>query len=54
MARQWFLEVDERIQVHQLRQFLQTTSLDEEEGLRPLLVHHLKSRIGRPDRSGQD
>ncbi len=24
-ARQWLLDVDQRIQVHQLRQFLQTT-----------------------------
>jgi hypothetical protein len=44
LARQWFLEVDDRIQVHQLRQFLQTTSLTTEEGLRSLLVHHLKKQ----------
>jgi hypothetical protein len=40
-ARQWFAEVDERIHVHQLRQFLQTTSLISEEILRNLLQHHL-------------
>ena len=40
-TRRWFLEVDERIQVHQLRQFLQTTTLISEEALRILLQHHL-------------
>ncbi|MBV8051366.1 MAG: hypothetical protein JOZ80_09270 [Acidobacteriaceae bacterium] len=40
-TRQWFLDVDERIQVHQLRQFLQTTPLNSEEALRNLLMHHL-------------
>jgi hypothetical protein len=40
-ARQWFSEVDERIHVHQLRQFLQTTGLISEEALRNLLGHHL-------------
>ena len=44
LARQWFLDVDDRVQVHQLRQFLQTTSLTTEEGLRSLLVHHLKKQ----------
>lgn len=39
-ARQWFLDVDGRIQVHQLRQFLQTTPLASEESLRQLLAHH--------------
>ena len=42
LARQWFLDVDDRIQVHQLRQFLQTTSLTTDEGLRGLLLHHLQ------------
>jgi hypothetical protein len=41
LARPWFLEMDQRIQVHQLRQFLQTTALSSEEGLRALLEHHL-------------
>jgi hypothetical protein len=49
-ARQWFLEVDDRIQVHQLRQFLQTTTLATDEGLRHLLIHHLK----KPNHSASD
>ncbi len=40
-ARAWLLDMDQKIQVHQLRQFLQTTSLTSEEGLRSLLEHHL-------------
>ncbi len=40
-ARQWFLDMDQKIQVHQLRQFLQTTSLTSEKGLQTLLEHHL-------------
>jgi hypothetical protein len=43
-ARQWFLNLDERIQVHQLRQFLQTTSLNSEEALGSLLIHHLRKQ----------
>lgn len=38
-ARQWFVDMDERIQVHQLRQFLQTTNLVDDEALRVLLCH---------------
>jgi len=41
-ARQWLLEVDDRVQVHQLRQFLQTTTLAGDEALRTLLIHHLR------------
>lgn len=41
-ARQWFCDVDQRIQVHQLRQFLQTTTLASDEALRILLLHHLR------------
>lgn len=44
LARQWFQDMDERIQVHQLRQFLQTTSLTSDEGLRTLLEHHLQKQ----------
>jgi hypothetical protein len=44
MARQWLLDVDDRIQVHQLRQFLQTTTLASDEALRVLLVHHLTKK----------
>ena len=40
-AREWLLEMDKKIQVHQLRQFLQTTSLTSEEALQTLLEHHL-------------
>src|SRR5580704_19236937 len=40
-ARLWFLEMDQKIQVHQMRQFLQTTNLTSEEGLQTLLEHHL-------------
>jgi len=54
-ARQWFLEVDERIQVHQLRQFLQTTSLISEEALHNLLRHHLhKEKHSDADRDKID
>jgi hypothetical protein len=40
-ARTWFNTVDERIQVHQLRQFLQTTVLTDNESLKVLLLRHL-------------
>jgi hypothetical protein len=40
-ARQWFNTMDERIHVHQLRQFLQTTPLGSDESLRILLLRHL-------------
>ena len=43
-ARQWFLDVDQRIQVHQLRQFLQTTTLTSDAALRSLLLHHLQKK----------
>jgi hypothetical protein len=49
-ARQWFDQMDEGIQVHQLRQFLQTTTLTCEEGLRALLQHYL----GKTNRSEAD
>jgi hypothetical protein len=41
LARRWFEEMDGRIRVHQLRQFLQTTTLVDDEALRLLLVQHL-------------
>ncbi len=41
-ARQWLVDVDERIQVHQLRQFLQTTTLTTQEALQTILIHHLR------------
>jgi hypothetical protein len=43
-ARMWFREVDGKIQVHQLRQFLQTTTLTSQESLQVLLQHHLRKR----------
>jgi hypothetical protein len=49
-AKEWFRVVDERIQVHQLRQFLQTTNLASEESLLTLLSHHLR----KPERSAAD
>lgn len=41
LARQWLLDVDQRIQIHQLRQFLQTTNLASDEALGALLRHYL-------------
>jgi hypothetical protein len=40
-AQQWLNDMDEKIQVHQLRQFLQTSSLVDTEGLVLLLQHFL-------------
>src|SRR5438477_4345724 len=40
-ARQWLEQLDSVIQVHQLRQFLQTNSLVTQEGLLSLLQHFL-------------
>lgn len=44
-ARKWMLEMDSRIQVHQLRQFFQTTTLSNNECLRSMLVHYLHKAI---------
>jgi hypothetical protein len=41
-ARQLFADMDARIQVHQLRQFLQTTTVSSDDALRTLLAHHLR------------
>src|SRR6476660_9638666 len=49
-ARQWFEAMDQHIQVHQLRQFLQTTTLTSEDGLRAMLQHYLN----KLQRSGSD
>jgi hypothetical protein len=38
----WYQQVDAQIQVHQLRQFLQTTPMANEVVLRHLLVHHMQ------------
>src|SRR5580698_10323113 len=40
-ARQWLDAMDDKIQVHQLRQFLQTSSLVDADGLVALLQHFL-------------
>jgi len=40
-AQQWLDVMDEKIQVHQLRQFLQTSSLVDPDGLAALLKHLL-------------
>ena len=54
-ARQWLNTMDERIQVHQLRQFLQTTPLAESEIVRLMLLHHLrKQQRGPADRDKID
>ncbi len=49
-ATAWFLQVDSQIQVHQLRQFLQSTQLADEAVLRHLLQHHIHKSI----KSGSD
>jgi hypothetical protein len=43
-TRQLFLDLDSHIQVHQLRQFLQTTTLGSDDALRTLLIHHLRKQ----------
>jgi hypothetical protein len=54
-ARQWFEDMDQRIQVHQLRQFLQTTTITNDESLRTLLLHHLrKPKLSDSDRDKID
>jgi hypothetical protein len=54
-AGQWFLDMDQRIQVHQLRQFLQTTTVTNDESLRGLLQHHLrKPKLSDSDRDKID
>jgi hypothetical protein len=40
-ANHWLEKMDELVQVHQLRQFLQTSSLINEEGIEGLLEHFL-------------
>ena len=54
-AEAWFQQVDAQIQVHQLRQFLQTTTLANEAVLRQLLAHHLhKTSKSASDRDKTD
>jgi hypothetical protein len=40
-AEQWLNDMDDRIQVHQLRQFLQTSSIVNSNGLVTLIQHYL-------------
>lgn len=47
-AERWLNAMDDRIQVHQLRQFLQTSSLVDPDGLVALLQHFL-AKIPRND-----
>jgi hypothetical protein len=42
--REWFLQVDAHIEIHQLRQFLQTTNLISDEILKATLSHHLSKQ----------
>jgi len=54
-AEAWLQQVDAQIQVHQLRQFLQTTPLANEAVLRQLLAHHLqKTSKSSSDRDKTD
>ncbi|HYW37948.1 MAG TPA: hypothetical protein VE957_07540 [Terriglobales bacterium] len=54
-AEAWFQQVDAQIQVHQLRQFLQTTPLANEAVLRHLLLHHMqKTAKSSSDRDKTD
>jgi hypothetical protein len=47
-ASRWLDEMDGRIQVHQLRQFLQTSALVDQDGLLSLLQHYL-AKTNRSD-----
>jgi hypothetical protein len=49
-VEEWFQQIDAQIQVHQLRQFLQTSPLSNESSLRELLAHHLR----KPAKSSAD
>jgi hypothetical protein len=44
LSQQWLHDMDDRIQVHQLRQFLQTSSLVDNEGLIALLRHFIEKK----------
>ncbi len=44
-ANQWLDQMDNLVQVHQLRQFLQTSSLVSQEGLVTLLQHFLAKEV---------
>jgi len=44
-ANHWLEQMDELVQVHQLRQFLQTSSLANEQGLESLIEHFLAKQV---------
>jgi hypothetical protein len=44
-ANHWLEQMDELVQVHQLRQFLQTSSLANEQGLESLIEHFLAKPV---------
>ena len=44
-GRQWFYQMDELIQVHQLRQFLQTTTGVNEEALIAMVQHYIAKPV---------
>ena len=55
VVAEWFENADQRIAVHQLRQFLQTSSLANEEALHSVLLHHLgRTEHGSADRDKID
>ncbi|HEX4488178.1 MAG TPA: hypothetical protein VH088_18010 [Terriglobales bacterium] len=47
-ARQWLSRMDDRIEVHQLRQYLQNTQAAHKEGVLVLLEHFLRKADQRP------
>lgn len=47
-ARQWLSRMDDRIEVHQLRQYLQNTLAADKDGVRVLLEHFLRKSDQRP------
>lgn len=49
-AEFWFAEMDQRIQIHHLRQFAQTSSQMTEDALRDFIAHHLNKK----ERTAQD
>jgi hypothetical protein len=44
LAREWLLKMDECVQVHQLRHFLQTTALANAQALQALVLYHLRKQ----------
>jgi hypothetical protein len=47
-ARQWLSRMDDRIEVHQLRQYLQNTQTSNKDGVLVLLEHFLRKADQRP------